>query len=213
MAATAPARFGENLGTGDARALFLKVFSGEVLLAFERKSITNGRVRTRTISSGKSAQFPLIGSASSSYHTPGNNIIEDGSDLSDPQLSEKIITIDGIHQSSVLIPTIDEAMSHYDVRGPFAREMGWKLAQNFDVRTLMTIFKGSETTATLTADSIDSSWGATGTKQITDPDFHTNAASAVGTIQTIAQTMDEHDVPEDGRYICVDPQTYHNLAD
>ena len=40
-------------------ALALKVFSGETLTAFQRTSVTTGRVMERTIASGKSAQFPL----------------------------------------------------------------------------------------------------------------------------------------------------------
>lgn len=37
----------------DKLALALKVFSGETLAAFQRKSVTNGRFNTRTISSGE----------------------------------------------------------------------------------------------------------------------------------------------------------------
>ena len=33
-----------------------------------------GMTMTRQISSGKSAQFPVVGTTSSSYHTPGNEI-------------------------------------------------------------------------------------------------------------------------------------------
>ena len=36
MANASPTRLGQNLATGDATALFLKIFSGEVLSAFER---------------------------------------------------------------------------------------------------------------------------------------------------------------------------------
>lgn len=37
----------------DKLALALKVFSGETLTAFERTSVTNGRVLERTIQSGE----------------------------------------------------------------------------------------------------------------------------------------------------------------
>ena len=40
-------------------ALFLKVFSGEVLTSFERNCIFDGLVQSRTIQNGKSAQFPV----------------------------------------------------------------------------------------------------------------------------------------------------------
>tara|TARA_S200002703_G_scaffold27590_1_gene23599 strand:+ start:659 stop:850 length:192 start_codon:yes stop_codon:yes gene_type:complete len=46
-----------NASTADA--LFLKVFAGEVLSSFEKTTVTAGRHMVRSISSGKSAQFPV----------------------------------------------------------------------------------------------------------------------------------------------------------
>jgi hypothetical protein len=42
-----------NVGAQDA--LFLKVFSGEVMTAFSEATVTEGRVVTRQIANGKSA--------------------------------------------------------------------------------------------------------------------------------------------------------------
>jgi hypothetical protein len=50
-----PSRLGQANLTGDTRALFLKVFSGEVMKIFNRKCVLKDKVRTRTLSSGKSA--------------------------------------------------------------------------------------------------------------------------------------------------------------
>lgn len=55
MANATPSRVGQALGSGDTRALFLKVFSGEVLTTFNAATIMKDKVRTRSISSGKSA--------------------------------------------------------------------------------------------------------------------------------------------------------------
>ena len=56
-----------NSGTG-YDALFLKVFSGEVLTAFSENNIFNDSLHNvRTISSGKSAQFPLKNGDEVSY--------------------------------------------------------------------------------------------------------------------------------------------------
>lgn len=46
------ARSGQALGAGDASALFLKVFAGEVLTAFERTSVMMSRHMVRTIANG-----------------------------------------------------------------------------------------------------------------------------------------------------------------
>ena len=50
-----PSRIGQQLGTGDARALFLKIFSGEVLTTFNTNTVMASKVRVRNITSGKSA--------------------------------------------------------------------------------------------------------------------------------------------------------------
>jgi hypothetical protein len=57
-----------NSGTG-VNDLFLKVFSGEVLSTFGRENLMLNMTTTRTIGSGKSAQFPVTGTIASGYHT------------------------------------------------------------------------------------------------------------------------------------------------
>ncbi len=69
-------RLGLVNNTGTAYdALFLKVFSGEVLASFGRENKMLGMTTVRTIGSGKSAQFPVTGTIASSYHTVGNEIL------------------------------------------------------------------------------------------------------------------------------------------
>ena len=58
---------GQTNSSGDKNALFLKVFAGEVLAAFQRQNKMLPLTTVRSISSGK-AQFPLVGLASE-YHT------------------------------------------------------------------------------------------------------------------------------------------------
>ena len=55
-----PSRIGSINGGVDKKALFLKVFSGEVLAAFAEKNVMADKVQVRNITSGKSAQFPLL---------------------------------------------------------------------------------------------------------------------------------------------------------
>lgn len=55
MANATPSRLGQINQAGDSLALFLKVFSGEVLTAFYRNNVFLERSSVRTISSGKSA--------------------------------------------------------------------------------------------------------------------------------------------------------------
>ena len=68
-------RVGSKLGTGEASALFLKKFAGEVMTVFDEKNIMKPLHTIRTISKGKSAQFPIIGTAAAGYYTPGTDIL------------------------------------------------------------------------------------------------------------------------------------------
>ena len=73
---TVPSRVGldeNNTGAGND-ALFLKKFSGEILQTFEESNIFKPLHTIRTIDSGKSAQFPVMGRSSAAYHTPGAEI-------------------------------------------------------------------------------------------------------------------------------------------
>jgi hypothetical protein len=55
MANANPSYIGQIQGAGDTRALFLKIFSGEVLTVYDANTVMKDRVRVRNISSGKSA--------------------------------------------------------------------------------------------------------------------------------------------------------------
>ena len=57
MANATPLRVGSNNGATDKDELFLKVYGGEVLSAFETTNVTLDKQVIRTISSGKSASF------------------------------------------------------------------------------------------------------------------------------------------------------------
>ena len=52
-------RIGQAAGSGSTSALFLKVFAGEVLAAFQRANKMLPITTVRTISSGKQATFPV----------------------------------------------------------------------------------------------------------------------------------------------------------
>ena len=56
MANATPSRIGQSLGAGDVRALFLKIFSGEVMTVYDAKTIMKDKTRIRNITNGKSSQ-------------------------------------------------------------------------------------------------------------------------------------------------------------
>ena len=113
----------------DKLGTFLKVFAGEVLTAFTRRSVTVGKVQTRTIKNGKSASFPVMGRTKGYYLAVGENLDDKRKDI---KHSEKVIVIDGLLVSDVLIADLWEAMNHYDVRAEYTAQMGEALALSTD---------------------------------------------------------------------------------
>ena len=61
-----------NSSTTDRRALYLKLFSGELFKGFQNNTIARDLVMKRSLKNGKSLQFIYTGRTTAEYHTPGN---------------------------------------------------------------------------------------------------------------------------------------------
>lgn len=189
-------------------ALFLKVFSGEILTAFDESNVAKDLIMTRTISSGKSAQFPVTGKAEAKYHIPGEDLLNttdvSGRDyLSQIAHNEKVINIDDMLVASTLIPRIDEVKNHYDLRSIYGKELGKALAKRLDIQILKTMFAAGLTT------TANYSGGPTGT-ELLGADTLT-AGGLVEALFECARSLDEKEVPSDGRYAILTPFQYYKL--
>ena len=218
-----PSRIGQSNLAGDADALFLKVFSGEIITTFEANNVMMPLHRVRTISSGKSAQFPLTGTAGAGYHTPGESLLSTPSALisagggsypSDSAVSkylskvrhaEKQIFIDDVLVSSVFVADIDEMKNHYDVRSIYSTEIGRALAYAADKALLRTAIigarKGTDRFGNSEARYLGSTSNAVGT----------TANDLTDALVDIAQKMDEKNVPANDRYAILPPSQYYKL--
>ncbi len=200
--ATTPSRLGQENGTGDVNKLFLKVFSGEILTTFDETTVMKELHTIRTIKNGKSAQFPVAGTATASYHTPGENIADAGAGyLSTIKHGEKVITIDDMLIASSFISNIDELKNHYDLRSVYAKELGKALAYRFDEATIKTLIAASYATSEI---------GGQDGEQVTGLDT-ADVTSIIAKIFEAAQKLDEHDVPSDSRYAIITPALYYKL--
>ena len=204
MANATPSRIGQALGTGDTRALFLKVFSGEVLTTFNAQTIMKDKVRVRNISSGKSAQFPAIGKTSAAYHTPGTEIT--GNVI---QQDEKVITIDDLLIANTFIARIDEAISHFDVRSEYSVQMGQALAQTYDRNLLSLAVKAARDTG---AGGIGVGAVGQGNAQSVGIGVSYSVQNLVDAAYAAAQSFDEKNIPAEDRYLIVSPAVYYKLV-
>lgn len=200
MADAIVSRLGQANASGDTDALFLKVFAGEVLTSFEKKNVMMDKHQVRTISNGKSAQFPVMGRTSATYHSPGEEIL--GGQL---KHEERVITIDDLLISPQFIANIDEAKNHYDVRSTYSSEMGNSLANQYDKHVLQTAVKAAREDKTI---DDDDQFGGTQIGELTEGDGDVLADAMF----EAARILDEKDVPEDDRYMFVRPNEFYALA-
>lgn len=192
-------RIGQINGAGATDALFLKVFGGEVMTAFEESNVAQDKHMVRSIANGKSAQFPATWKVNASYHTPGAEIVGQTSNV-----NERVITIDDLLISDVFLANIDEAMSHYDVRSIYTQEAGRALAREWDKNVLQLGVLAARAAATVT--------GGVGGTVLTNASYGNDGATLAGGMFSAAQKLDEKDIPENDRYMFVKPAQYYLLA-
>ena len=148
---------GQKLSAGDRDALFMKVFSGEVLTAFARNTVMMSRHQVRTIDHGRSASFAVMGRTRAKYLEPGNSLDDQRKKF---EHTEKIIAIDGLLTADCLITDIDDAMNHYDVRVEYSRQLGEALAQSADCAIINELANMAAKDATVKENIPDNGTGA-----------------------------------------------------
>lgn len=148
---------GKNLSAGERDALFMKVFSGEVLTAFARNTVMMSRHQVRTIDHGKSASFAVMGRTRAKYLAPGNSLDDQRKKF---EHAEKVIAIDGLLTADCLITDIDDAMNHYDVRVEYSRQLGEALAQSADCAIINELANMAAKDATVKENIPDNGTGA-----------------------------------------------------
>ena len=187
-----------NSGT-DTTNLFLKVFPGEILTSFTSACKTIGRHRVRSITSGKSAQFPAVGKITAAYHVAGVGLT--GTQINH---NERVITIDSSLIAHTFVDDVDMAMSQYDVRGPYADELGRALAIQLDKHVLQVGVLAGRASTTIS--------GGDGGGIITNAQATTSAKELAKILFDGAQTLDEKNVPETGRVCFLSPAQYNLLS-
>ena len=210
---TNPSRIGQshnvsNGSVGDADALFLKVFSNEILTTFDETNVMKDLHTTRTITSGKSAQFPVSGIAEAKYYTPGQDILDAGNSyLSNIKHNEKVIFIDDMLISSTFIAEFDELKAHYSMRATYSKEIGKALAKRYDLAVMKTWVAAARSAANIN--------GGDGGTVIDTPSGANNLDTApelIGVLFEMAQKLDEKNVPDDGqRFAVLPPELYYKL--
>ena len=197
---TSLSRLGQINKAGNVDALFLKQFGGEILVEFNKNNVFKERHFVRQISNGKSAQFPLIGTVASAMHTPGDWI--DGASVGH---AEMVISVDGLLIAPVFVAQLDELMNHYDVRGPYAEEIGRELAYRYDLNVARMGVLAARTT-------VNALTGRPGGETIATAAMDTSSTVIAAALFSAAQKFDEKDVPSADRNCFIEPAQFYLCA-
>ena len=193
------------------RALYLKLFSGELFKGFQHNTIARDLVMKRTLKNGKSLQFIYTGRTSAEYHTPGNSILGNGD--SAPPVAEKTITVDDLLISSAFVYELDETLAHYDLRGEISRKIGYALAEKYDRKIFQAVTKAARKASPITK----TNYVEPGGTQVRVGSTGTNASDAydadllVNAFYDAAAALDEKGVSTEGRVGILNPRQYYEL--
>ena len=203
-------RPGQSNGAGDARALYLKLFSGEMFKGFQNQTIARDLVMKRTLKNGKSLQFIYTGRTSAEFHTPGNAIL--GNSDAAPPVAEKTITCDDLLISSAFVYELDEVLSHYDLRSEISRKIGYALAEKYDRYIFRAIAKGARQVSPITKANFVEPGGTqirVGSSANDSDAF--DASALVNAFYDAAAALDEKGVTSEGRVGVLNPRQYYAL--
>ena len=203
-------RPGQSNSTGDSRALYLKLFSGEMFKGFQQNTIARDLVMKRTLKNGKSLQFIYTGRTTAEYHTPGNAIL--GNTDGAPPVAEKTITIDDLLISSAFLYDLDETLAHYDLRSEVSRKIGYALAEKYDRLIFRAIARGARQASPITKSNFVEPGGTQIRVGSTTNESDAFSSSAlVAAFYDAAAAMDEKGISQDGRVGVLNPRQYYEL--
>ena len=198
-------RPGASNGGSDSRALLLKLFTGEVYESFRNALIAKPLVQSRTLTSGKEAQFIHTGTMSASFHTPGTPLLGNGAGTDGaPKQAETTITVDQLLVSQAFVYELDEVLAHYDIRGPIARQIGQSLAEHYDRRIFRVLDQAAEATAAVTGEPGGFEVNLGANKEY-------DAQALVDGFFEAAAVLDERSAPKDNRVAVLSPRQYYSL--
>jgi hypothetical protein len=196
--------------TSEKRALYLKLFSGEMFKGFQNNTIARDLIMKRTLKNGKSLQFIFTGRTKSEFHTPGNSILGDTNGA--PPVSEKTITVDDLLISSAFVYELDEVLSHYDLRSEISRKIGYALAEKYDRLAFRAVARGARKPSPISATNYVEPGGTQIRVGATTNDSDAfNASNLQAAFYDAAAALDEKGVSSDGRVAVLNPRQYYEL--
>lgn len=213
MATTNLIRFGSNLANASPTPsdMWLPVYGGEVITAFQEYNQFLDKVNYKSITSGTTMKFPATWKIGSEYHEAGTELL--GLDVETKEYS--ISLDDRPLVAHFEVDDIDTAMSHFDVRNELAAEVGRELARQMDRKIAALLINaarvgsdsgtnsfptGGKNAVAANADLDEANWGS-----------EQSAGTFIEVLTAICKQMDKYDIPTTDRCAVVNVDLYYGL--
>jgi len=193
-----------SVAAGSKYATYLKLFSGEMIKAYESTCIAKDTVQNRSLRGGKSLQFIYTGRMQAGYHEAGTPILGSG----DPPVAEKTILMDDLLVSSAFLYDLDETLAHYSLRSEISNKIGHALAEAYDKKVFRVIAQSARQAHPITAAPGPEPGGSV-INLGAGNEF--NAQALVDSFFEAASILDEKNVPSAGRTAVLSPRQYYAL--
>ena len=203
---------GQVVSAYDAKyATYLKLFTGEMIKAYESACIAKGTVQSRSLRNGKAAQFIFTGRMTADYHVPGQPILGSNPDTGlggMPPVAEKTIVMDDLLISSAFVYDLDETLAHYSLRSEISAKIGHAMAEAYDKKIFRTIAKAAREAHPITASPGPEPGGSI--IRLGDNNEY-DAQALVDAFFEAASILDEKNMPKNGRTAVLSPRQYYAL--
>lgn len=213
VVATTPQGIGRVDGAGNRDALFLEIFSGEVLNKLDRKlTILDTMTTKRALAGAKTALFPIYGDASSSYHTPGEDILDDTNGyLAGTKFGDREIRADKVLQASEFVDDLEEKLNYWDHRSALGDKLSTAIQEQVEDTIFRLVIKGSGASAAVGSDVIGDTIAEWDTGLAEDMSAASTPTKLYDAVYSAAQNFDTKKLMGEGRFGAVNPGNFYAL--
>lgn len=178
---------GQEMSTGDARALHRDLYAGEVLTKFHALNVTAGRHIDKKLSGGKSFKFPVFGtSKGATVHKAGDRIIP-----GKVNRSELTISLDERIYDAIFLDELDEILADVDARSIYTTEQAANLAKAKDATIFRLMLKAARSQGLIPGE-------LPGGSRLFDAGFRSDASKLAKGLFDAATELKQKSVPMDG---------------
>ena len=194
-------------GANDAGKLWLPIWSGEVLHAYDQYKSFDPMVTSKTIASGRSMEFPITGTVGLKTAWGAGEYLVGGEDAASSQFS---VELDARPMAAHFeLDNIDLMITQWEYRQELARQAGQTLANARD-KQVASFIAGAAVVSTITDDPRTLALPEVG-QLSTSADDAERALEVLENIEDFVVECQENSVPVGSAYCAVTPKMFQQI--